>query len=104
MRLKMKEGLVKRPILCMLIFLFIIGCATHFKYIHPTKDDIDFENDKNECAQMANQYAVNVGSKDDPIVISVGTEQCLEKRGWVRVEDKSFFDTFSSKVHGIRKY
>lgn len=77
---------MKRLALCILISLFMMGCATSAKYTHPTKDSDEFEYDKNQCMQVANEYAANVGSKDDIILIIHQTEQCLEKRGWVKKE------------------
>ena len=95
--------MIRLIILCILISLFIIGCATHVKYTHPTKAPDHFDIDKNECLVMAHECADKVGSKDDMVVISARTERCLRERGWLIKEHKSFFDILP-KERDVRKF
>ncbi|HYA14601.1 MAG TPA: hypothetical protein VEF33_09715 [Syntrophales bacterium] len=92
---------MKRLILFILISLFIIGCAKHIKYTHPTKGTYEFDYDRSECLRMAHEYANKMGSKDDILLVSTQTDGCLEKRGWIKEEKVSFFDTLEDSIKDI---
>jgi len=79
------KGIMKALTLCVLISLFIMGCGKSVKYTHPTKDSYEYDGDVIDCMEEARQYAVKVGAKDNILLISTQTEQCLKNRGWVKV-------------------
>ena len=75
---------MKLPAYCIVFSLLLMSCSASVKYVHPTKDPDDFEQDKYECIRVANEYASKVSSKDNIFLITNQTEQCLEKRGWIK--------------------
>lgn len=67
----------------LIVGLFLTGCQTH--YVHPTKPAAEFERDKFDCQEIADQAAYNVGRAGDYLWINSRVHQCLQaKHGWVK--------------------
>ena len=67
-------------ILAIMIFIFT-GCAT---YSHQYKTAHDFEVDKRQCFNEANQLAANFGAAGNYFIIISETNKCLELKGWYK--------------------
>lgn len=71
-----------RTALSLLLLLAINGCAPTV-FVHPTKNNEDFERDKYECEKIAEQSAANWGSRGNPFMIANEMKRCLQlKFGW----------------------
>lgn len=56
-------------------------------WVHPTKQQGEYQRDYNECQQKAAQNAANWGSKGNPFMIASDTNKCLADMGWQRVKE-----------------
>ena len=68
--------------------VMITGCAPT-RYVHPTKNAADFEQDKYDCTVEAEHSAASSGQAGNYIWIANRAKYCLQaKHGW-RPEQKS---------------
>ena len=73
-------------IVLVMFFISLVGCARTI-YIHPYKNNQDFERDRYECRLVAEQSAANWGSPGNVFMIVEETKRCLELRyGWQPVK------------------
>ncbi len=75
---------MKKIILIVGILFLLGGCVGGLT--HLTKNEQDFERDKYECQMIAEQSAVNWGSRGNIFMIAQEINRCMRlKFGWVPV-------------------
>jgi len=62
--------------------VLMVGCAPTV-FLHPTKNELQFNRDKYDCRLVAQQSAANFGAAGNPLIIIDEINTCLQlKHGW----------------------
>ncbi|HEV7571784.1 MAG TPA: hypothetical protein VGQ21_09825 [Thermoanaerobaculia bacterium] len=94
---------------CSLFAVMLLACAAFASgwglgkavWVHPTKQQSEFQRDYNECQQKAAQNAANWGMKGNIFSIASDTNQCLTDTGWQRVKESDLRAMQQSPVYVI---
>ncbi len=70
-------------------------------WVHPTKQESEFQHDYNECQQKAAQNAANWGMKGNVFSIASDTSQCLTDMGWQKVKESDLRTQQQSPMYVI---
>ncbi len=70
-------------------------------WVHPTKQESDFQRDYNECQQKAVQNASNWGMKGNVFSIASDTNRCLLDMGWQKVKESELRAQQRSPIYFI---
>jgi hypothetical protein len=70
-------------------------------WVHPTKQEGEFQRDYNECQQKAAQNAANWGMKGNIFSIASDTNQCLVDKGWQKVKESELRALQQSPIYFI---
>ncbi len=94
---------------CSLFAVMLVACAPSafgwglgkVVWVHPTKQQSEFQRDYNECQQRAVQNAANWGMKGNIFSIASDTNQCLTDTGWQRVKESDLRAMQQSPIYVI---
>lgn len=88
------------------VFLAGAPCAlgwglSRVVWVHPTKQESEFQRDYNDCQQKAVQNASNWGMKGNVFSIASDTNRCLLDMGWQKVKESELRAQQQSPMHFI---
>ena len=71
-----------KKLILIVTVLVLAGCASNKIWTHPTKNALDFEQDKHECLAWAGQVSGGLGEYGNPLTVRNLAMDCLRTRGW----------------------